>query len=281
MVQDSQIAYNIRAQERVARRYEKEHGEIFNDVEQARLRESLVYAIEAVQTQNSSVTALDFGCGTGNLTRHLLELGLHVVSADIAHESLTLIEEKFGKTGRSDTMLIDGSDLAQIPDGTFDLTAEFAVLHHISDYITAVREMVRVTRPGGVIYLDHEHAGCHFTPSPELLEFRSLNDVEAGFFTRLVRFLNPGNFPHKLRDFVLVRFVHRNDPRYCLEGDIHIWPDDHIDWDHVRETVEQMGCRVVIDKDYLHFQAKYDPVVYERYRDRCADMHVLVARKGQ
>ncbi len=51
--------------------YERTHREIFNPVEQPRLRDALRRAIEAVQTGSKPLKALDYGCGSGNLTQAL------------------------------------------------------------------------------------------------------------------------------------------------------------------------------------------------------------------
>lgn len=36
------------------------------------------------------------------------------------------------------------------------MVATYSVLHHVPDYLKIVDEFVRVLKPGGVIYIDHE-----------------------------------------------------------------------------------------------------------------------------
>src|SRR5690606_22598228 len=90
----SQIDRNVLIHDRIATRYEKVHDEIFNAIEQDRLRSALARAKDALQTNRTRPRALDFGCGSGNLTRHLLALGFEGVSADIAPAFLQLIEHR-------------------------------------------------------------------------------------------------------------------------------------------------------------------------------------------
>ena len=78
------IARNRSAHDRVARAYDARHGEIFNDVEQARLSAAAREAVTAVcDAPVAGVRALDVGAGTGNLTRHLIESGARVTAADV------------------------------------------------------------------------------------------------------------------------------------------------------------------------------------------------------
>ena len=49
----------------------------------------------AVRTAFAGARVLDFCCGSGNLTRHLLELGFEVVAADVSERFLALVERRF------------------------------------------------------------------------------------------------------------------------------------------------------------------------------------------
>ena len=152
---DRDIGRNVKVHNRIARKYDSIHGEIFNDVEQARLRSTLARALAAVTTRSTPVAALDFGCGSGNLTSHLLELGARVTAADVSAGCLDLVRSRYGAAAL-DTLLISGRDLESVDDAQFDVVATYSVLHHIPDYLAAVGEMARVCRVGGVVVIDHE-----------------------------------------------------------------------------------------------------------------------------
>ena len=69
------------------------------------------------------------------------------------------------------------------------------------------------------------------------------------------------------------------NPRYKREGDIHVWPDDHIEWDKIEQLLTSESFEIVLKKDYLLYKSNYDPEIYNEYKDQCADERVLIARK--
>lgn len=84
MNQTKLIQDNIEVHDKIYKEYDKRHAEIFNNVEQIRLRNGLNQAIQLIKTGNSEKLVLDFGCGTGNLTNHLLQIGVNVMAADVS-----------------------------------------------------------------------------------------------------------------------------------------------------------------------------------------------------
>ena len=262
---DRQIGQNIAVHDRVAKRYEKLHGEIFNRVEQERLRAVLRRARDAIATGASPPRAMDFGCGSGNLTRHLLELDCEVTAADVSPRFLELVEGRFGGP-RLSTLLMNGSDLREVADGSFDMIATYSVLHHIPDYLAAIGELARVCKPGGVILLDHEQTEEYWLGNPVYDEFR-----KAALLPDWGKFLRPSNYVHKLRRLI--------NPRHTNEGDIHVFPDDHIEWKRIETLLTGRGFETVIDEDYLLCRSLYRPEVFERYKSRCTDTRVMAFRK--
>jgi SAM-dependent methyltransferase len=260
-----QLFENISIHDRVANVYEARHGEIFNDIEQSRVKAALARALALVLSTSVKKTALDFGCGSGNLTRHLLDLGLEVTACDVSPRFLDLITRNFsGFPVR--THRLNGEDLREIPPGSVDFAAAYSVLHHVPDYLGAVAEMARVCRPGGIIYLDHEHTPSFWTHDAVYSQFVA----EAERFNWR-KFLVPHNYVGKLRRLF--------NPRYANEGDIHVWPDDHIEWSLIEEVLINAGCEIVQREDYLLYRRLYRRDVYKRYKDRCVDQRLLVARK--
>lgn len=251
--------------------YERVHGDIFNEIEQQRLYGALREAVAAVQTGANPPTALDFGCGSGNLTRHLIDLGVHTVSADVSDEFLKAIERKFSATGRSQTLKLNGTDLSNVPDGRFDLVATYSVLHHVPDYLAIVDEMCRVLKPGGVLYLDHEATEAYYERPPAYVEFLKKARPRVNWRRLASLALDVRGYVHILRRL--------RDRRYKREGDIHVWPDDHIEWDRIEQVLSLQHFEIVARRDYLLYKSLYDVQVYHAYKDRCADERVLVARK--
>ena len=266
------VEFNIKAHDKTASRYNRNHEEIFNDIEQGRLRRALEEVIEAVKSNGKGLKALDVGCGSGNLTRHLIDLGVHTVSADVSEGFLKLVERRFSGTGLCETLKLNGRDLANIEDQTFDMAAAYSVLHHVPDFLHLVKEMCRVLKVGGVIYLDHEANETYYNKPPEYAEFLRLVVSKTAVLKKYLRLLFSFGF--------YIRFIRKRiNPKYQKEGDIHVWPDDHIEWDKVEQLLVSEGFEIVARRDYLACKKSYRRDVYEQYKGRCSDTTMLIARK--
>jgi ubiquinone/menaquinone biosynthesis C-methylase UbiE len=255
----------------VTRIYERIHGEIFNPIEQQRLHDALRRVTDAVRTGSEPLTALDYGCGSGNLTRHLIALGFQTVSADVSEHFLKLIEKEFSQSGSSSILKLNGKDLSSVPDSHFDLAATYSVLHHVPDYLRIVEEMCRVVKPGGVIYIDHEVTEAYYSRPAEYVEFLKRARPRVNWKRYLRLLCDVPGYVHIIRRL--------RNPRYKKEGDIHVWPDDHIDWDKIERILTDQGCEIVLKQDYLVYRSLYNPGIYDEYKDKCSDQRLLVARK--
>lgn len=92
--------------------------------------------------------ALDLGCGMGGFLPGLAELAEHVYPADISLESLAHCRSRGFDRG----VVVDGYALPYA-DASFDLVCLFDTVEHVSDDLRAMREVRRVLRPGGVVFL--------------------------------------------------------------------------------------------------------------------------------
>jgi SAM-dependent methyltransferase len=91
---------------------------------------------------------LDAGCGTGNIVRHLSRVG-RAVGVDVSTEAL--------RFARTRAVSVARAELSSLPfaDATFDCVTSFDVIYHrwVRDDASALAEMTRVLRPGGVLLL--------------------------------------------------------------------------------------------------------------------------------
>jgi ubiquinone/menaquinone biosynthesis C-methylase UbiE len=271
MQDEDKIQFNKIVNDSLSGKYEGLHGDIFNAVEQERLREALQTAAKAVRTEVEPIRALDYGCGSGNLTRHLIELGINTVSADISEGFLALIGRNFSQTGLSDVLTINGKDLSGVADDSFDMVATYSVLHHVPDYMGIVGELCRVVKPGGVIYIDHEVVESYYDRTQEYVEFLRKARPAVNFRRYFKLLVDVGGYKHIIRRLL--------NPRYKREGDIHVWPDDHIEWDKIEQLLVSKGFEIILRQDYLLCKSIYDLDVYNEYKDKCDDERLLIARK--
>jgi SAM-dependent methyltransferase len=101
---------------------------------------------------------LDVGCGPGTITRELSELvgpTGRVMGIDAAAEVLEAAASALGPHAPEDqsNLHFEVGDVMALafPDETFDVVHAHQVLQHLPDPVSALREMRRVTRPGGII----------------------------------------------------------------------------------------------------------------------------------
>lgn len=263
---DQVILDNINKHESIADVYHTRHSEIFNPVEQARLSCAIGLACDAIKS--STRKALDFGCGEGNLTRHLLRYGCEVTTADVT-PSFARMASNIDPL-RTSPFILNGVDLSDFDSHSFDIVATYSVLHHVPDYLSIVSEMIRVLKPGGVLFIDHEASSEYWNPSKTLLAFQNETRERRSIKWYVSRLASTRWWLKKIKKL--------RNPRYSEEGDIHVWPDDHIEWDKIRSIMQDAGMEILVDKDYLLFRGHYDPKIYERYANLCSDVHLIVSR---
>ena len=227
------------------------------------------------ETTGRAPRVLDVGAGTGNLTAHFLNQGAEVVSADVSPGCLRVVAERFASTGRHAVQLLDGRSLAALADASFDVAACYSVLHHVPDYLALVSEMARVVRPGGLVVIDHERHDASWLPDAARDQFA--NEVWVFPPKRWTRFLTPRNYWNRIRP--LLEWRRWFDARWMPEGDLHIWPDDHIEWARVEARLRDQGVAAELVRDYLLYDAHYDRGAWERWKDRLTDHRMWVGRK--
>lgn len=100
---------------------------------------------------------LDAGCGGGRHCFGALERGANVVGLDLDPEGLRLaragMDERRGNHPSKPRGGVLRGDVFRLsfPDARFDRIVCSEVMEHVHDYPAAVRELVRVLRPGGTI----------------------------------------------------------------------------------------------------------------------------------
>ncbi|MBN1543648.1 methyltransferase domain-containing protein [candidate division KSB1 bacterium] len=101
---------------------------------------------------------LDAGCGTGQLATFLAAKGRTVTGIDYSQHSLDKAQQLADRMG-IDTVRFQRMNILDLdlPDNQFDLVLSMGVLHHTSDPIGGFRQLVRVTRPGGFLFIGLYH----------------------------------------------------------------------------------------------------------------------------
>ncbi len=125
---------------------------------------------------------LDVACGPGHVTLAFVRRGCHVTGVDLTPETLRIARRRLGEARQageawearpealrtaqrptpapgapaSPALVCGHATALPFGDGSFDLCVCRSAFHHFPEPAAALREMARVTRPGGrVATLDH------------------------------------------------------------------------------------------------------------------------------
>ncbi|MEU4149121.1 methyltransferase domain-containing protein [Streptomyces sp. NPDC026659] len=117
---------------------------------------------------------LDIGCGPGTITADLAALvpDGRVTGIDRAPGILDQARTTAAERGLGNTDFAVGDVHAlDFPDDTFCVVHAHQVLQHVGDPVRALREMVRVTRPGGIVAVrDADYAAMTWYPAVDGLD---------------------------------------------------------------------------------------------------------------
>jgi SAM-dependent methyltransferase len=117
--------------------------------------------------------ALDVGTGVGTLALALAPLVREVVGVDVVAELL----ERARANAPANVTFVEG-DATNLPldSGSFDLVCTRRTLHHIAHPERALAEMVRVTAPGGHVFVDDQIAPVDPLEALDLDRFEQARD---------------------------------------------------------------------------------------------------------
>jgi len=191
---------------------------------------------------------LDVGCGPGTITMDLAELvgsEGHVTALERTDSALDLARAEAERRAATQVDFVVGNvQQLDLPDDAYDVVHAHQVLQHVDDPVTALREMARVARPGGLVAVrESDYGGFAWFPHlPELdrwLEVYSAvarsNDAEPDAGRRLLQWSRAAG----LRD------VSVGSSTWCYSTPIDrawwggLWADRIIESDVARQAVER------------------------------------------
>lgn len=111
-------------------------------------------AAHLVEHLRPGLRVLDVGCGPGSIT---LDLARRVAPGEVvgvdASEPVVEQARAAAREAGDATTTFEVADAMALPfaDGSFDIVHAHQVLQHVPDPVALLREMARVTRPGGLV----------------------------------------------------------------------------------------------------------------------------------
>lgn len=135
---------------RIAPRYD-----LINDVQSLGLHRLWKRRLVRMAAVRPGERALDLCCGTGDLAFRLANAGAGVTGLDFSEAMLQVARDKFkvhpATAGSKFKVEFVQGDALQLcfPENTFDIVTIGYGLRNLADLDAGIREMLRVTRPGG------------------------------------------------------------------------------------------------------------------------------------
>jgi ubiquinone/menaquinone biosynthesis C-methylase UbiE len=103
---------------------------------------------------------LEVGCGIGTGPAYIAKrYPCRVMTVDLSAKMLFWAEKRARREGVADRITFRQADVRQLPfeEGRFDATIAESVLAFVADKRAAIKELVRVTRPGGYVGLNESY----------------------------------------------------------------------------------------------------------------------------
>ena len=144
---DEVIEANIQVHTRMAESYNRNEPH-YRPENRAKVRARL----EEMRRRFGGARLLDLGCGTGFIIDLAKELFDTIDGVDITQAMLDRVDLSSGNV-RLHRCVAEALPFA---DATFDVVSAYAFVHHLKDYSMALREALRVLKPGGGVYIDLE-----------------------------------------------------------------------------------------------------------------------------
>src|SRR4051812_468438 len=108
-------------------------------------------------SSTNPIRVLDVGTGTALIPIELCsrELPIHVTAVDLAAHMLQLGQRNVIRAGLQSQIKLEQIDAKALPyaNATFDWVISNSIVHHIPEPLSIMREMVRVLKPGGLLFV--------------------------------------------------------------------------------------------------------------------------------
>jgi SAM-dependent methyltransferase len=115
---------------------------------------------------------LEIGCGIGVGPAYIAKrFDCRVTAVDISDKMLSWAQQRARREGVVERIAFRKADVCELPfdDDGFDAVIVESVMAFVADKETAIRELIRVTKPGGYIGLNESY--WTQPPPPELLSY--------------------------------------------------------------------------------------------------------------
>lgn len=132
-----------------------EEGRLLSKHGQVEYLTTMKYIKESLERINEPLL-LEIGAGTGRYSVTLAKEGFDVTAVELIRHNLEILNGKLDGSEKIKTYQGNALNLSFLPDNTYDLTLLLGPMYHLytkQDKIKALSEAIRVTRPGGRVFV--------------------------------------------------------------------------------------------------------------------------------
>jgi len=101
----------------------------------------------------TNATILDLGSGMGGLLVRLLQEGLHAIGLDYCFDYCGITKLRGMRYGVHTPVINAQAESIPLNDQSVDVILCYEVIEHVFDPVVLLKEMRRVVRPGGIIFI--------------------------------------------------------------------------------------------------------------------------------
>ncbi len=114
-----------------------------------RLVNILVEAVVDLSDRGLALEVLEVGAGHGGFTESMLAAGCCVTALEMSRSSVDRLQKRFGTNTSFQCLYNPTGGFECLQSSDFSMATFVSVLHHIPDYVGALREVITRVRPGG------------------------------------------------------------------------------------------------------------------------------------
>jgi len=106
--------------------------------------------VKELKAKNKTPTAIDLGCGLGQLSRYFSDRGFHVTALDFSETALNILKHHSPNVR---TLVHDMTTPFPFADSSYDIVIANLTLHYFTEKDTRsiIAEIERILKPGGVL----------------------------------------------------------------------------------------------------------------------------------
>jgi ubiquinone/menaquinone biosynthesis C-methylase UbiE len=112
---------------------------------------------DQLTSRSNRLRVLDVGTGTAQIPIEFCQrpVNVDILAIDLAVEMLLLADRNIRDAGLHGSILLEHVDAKELPfaDGEFDWVISNSIVHHIPEPIDSLREMQRILKPGGLLFV--------------------------------------------------------------------------------------------------------------------------------